>query len=90
MKEKDIFNENRERKKASYTCPKCGQTNDYEVTWIRRIKKKHPPKKASYEDMAKFNSAQNYIIRLDDKVTCKNTLCRKRFDIPDSKSMYFI
>ena len=90
MKERDLFNEKKETKKATYTCPKCGQSDTYNIAWVRRVKKKQLPRGASSEDLRKFQSAQNYLIRMDDKVTCTNNRCRMRFDIPDSKSIYFI
>ncbi|OGL47461.1 MAG: hypothetical protein A2161_17170 [Candidatus Schekmanbacteria bacterium RBG_13_48_7] len=90
MKEQDFFNEKKEFKKTTYTCPKCGQSDAHDIQWIRREKKSSPPRGANSEDLAKFRSAQNYIIRIDDKVVCKNNRCRNRFDIPDSKSIYFI
>lgn len=90
MKERDFFNEKREMKKAVYTCPKCGQSQTFEIQWMRRIKKNKPPHGVSQDEMAKFRSAQNYMIRIDDRLTCKNNQCRFTFDIPDSKSIYFI
>jgi hypothetical protein len=39
LQQRDFFNEKRETRPASYTCPRCGHGNAYQVTWVRWLKK---------------------------------------------------
>ena len=48
------------------------------------------PGKADERDRAKFQKAASYMVLLDDKVMCKNTRCRKRFDISGIKTTAFL
>ena len=45
------------------------------------------PVGASEEDRAKFAKVRDYLLRLDDEVTCKT--CGKRFEIPSQHSLMF-
>ena len=38
-------------------------------------------------DRAKFAKLRNYLLRLDDEVTCKT--CGKKFEIPSQQSMIY-
>jgi hypothetical protein len=39
LQQRDFFNEKRETRPASYTCPRCGHGNAYRVTWVRWLKR---------------------------------------------------
>ena len=90
MNERDIFNERQEVKRATYTCPHCRESADYEVRWLRRTKKPQPPRGLSEHDLARFRKSRDYMVRVDDVLGCKNVRCRKRFDIPNAQSVVFI
>ena len=90
MQERDIFDEKQETKKASFTCPMCRERNDYEIRWMKRTKKKQPPRGISENDRARFAKSRDYMVRMDDMLMCKNMRCRKRFEIPSSQSVVFI
>ena len=89
MNERDIFDEKQETKTASLACTFCGERNDYDVRWLKRTKKKktrglNPAQKAQFE------KSQDYMVRVDDQLMCKNNRCRRRFEIPSSQSVVFI
>lgn len=85
LDERDLFTEKRETRPGRYQCPRCRRTAEYGIRWIRRSKKGRLPAGASEEDRAKFAKARNYLLRLDDQVTCK--ACGKRFEIPSQHSL---
>ncbi len=58
------------------------------VRWMRRTKKKNIPGNADARDRALFAKLRDYLIRMDDDVTCK--ACGKRFEIPSHQSMVFL
>jgi hypothetical protein len=58
------------------------------VRWMRRTKKKSLPPGADARDRALFAKLRDYLIRMDDDVTCK--ACGKRFEIPSHQSMVFL
>ena len=90
MNEKDIFDEKRETKKANFVCPHCGMSDEYDVRWLKRTKKKRSSKKMNERDRAQFEKSRDYMVRVDDVLGCKNMRCRRRFDIPSSQSVVFI
>jgi hypothetical protein len=90
MNERDIFDEKQEIKKQNYACTYCGQRDDYDVRWMKRTKKKQFPRHLSEQDRARFQKSQDYMVRIDDVLMCKNMRCRKRFDIPSSQTVVFI
>jgi len=55
---------------------------------MRRSKKDRLPAGANEEDRAKFAKLRDYLIRLDDEVTCKT--CGKKFEIPSQHSLMFV
>ena len=87
MHEREFFNEKTETKSASYTCPKCRFRGDYQVRWIRRVKKDRLPRGAGERDRAMFTKLRNYMVRLDDMVVCQK--CRRRFEIPSHQNLAF-
>jgi len=90
MRESDIFDERQEMKTASYSCPFCRERADYEVRWLKRVKKKNAPGKLNEQQKAQFQKSRDYMVRVDDVLMCKNMRCRKRFDIPSSQTVVFI
>jgi hypothetical protein len=90
MDERNFYTESTETKRVSYVCPKCRQTSEFEVRWMRRTKKKALPPGASGQDKAKFAKAGDYLVRVDDALTCPNPRCRRRFEIPSDQTVVFI
>ena len=58
------------------------------VRWMRRTKKPSLPPRADARDRALYAKLRDYLIRMDDDVTCKT--CGKRFEIPSHQSMVFL
>lgn len=90
MNEKDIFDEKKETKKASYACPFCGERNDYDVLWMTRTKKKNRRGNLNERDRQQFEKSKDYMVRIDDMLHCRNNRCRRNFEIPSSQSVVFI
>jgi hypothetical protein len=55
---------------------------------VRRAKKDRLPAGADDGDRAKFAKLRDYLLRLDDEVTCKT--CGKKFEIPSQHSLVFV
>ena len=70
------------------TCPKCRRARRLQHRWVRRSKKDRLPPGADEEDRAKFAKLRDYLLRLDDEVTCKT--CGKKFEIPSQHSLMFV
>ena len=87
LDERNLFTDKPETRPARYACPKCHRTNEYSVRWVRRTKKDRLPPGADEVDRAKFAKLRNYLLRLDDDVTCKT--CGKKFEIPSQQSMIY-
>jgi len=90
MEERDFFDERQETRKASLTCPHCRQSEEYDIGWSIRIKKKQLPGRADERDRARFAKARSYMVRRDDLVACKNLRCRKRFEVSGVQSVAFL
>ena len=90
LDERDFFDERRETKVARLNCPHCHQSNDYELNWAVRTKKKQLPRGADERDRAKFAKVQSYMVRQDDLMMCKNIRCRKRFEVTGVQSVVFM
>jgi hypothetical protein len=86
--ERAFFTEQPETRQGRYQCPRCRRTNEYSVRWVRRSKKDRPPAGADETDRAKFAKLRDYLLRLDDEVTCKT--CGKKFEIPSQHSLMFV
>jgi len=89
MDERDFFDERQEKKLANLNCPHCQQSNEYEITWLVRTKKRQLQGRADDRDRAKFAKARSYMLRKDDMMACKNMRCRKRFEISGVQSVVF-
>lgn len=90
MHERDIFDEKQETKTASFVCPFCRERGDYDVRWLKRVKKKNAPRSANEGDRMRFEKSRDYMVRVDDQLMCKNMRCRRRFEIPSSQTVVFI
>jgi hypothetical protein len=90
MDERDYYTESPLTKKAFYTCPRCRQGSEFPVRWLRRTKKKSLPPGASDLDRAKFAKARDYLVRVDDFLTCPNPRCKRRFEIPNDQTVAFL
>jgi len=88
MNERDFFDERPETKRASYSCPHCRERADYDVRWLRRTKKRQPPRGMNEQQKAQFAKARDYMVRVDDVLSCAR--CRRRFDIPNFQTVVFI
>jgi hypothetical protein len=86
--ERAFFSERPETRQARYQCPKCRRTAEYGIRWVRRSKKDRPPPGADEADRAKFAKLRDYLLRVDDDVTCK--ACGKKFEIPSHHSLLFV
>jgi hypothetical protein len=88
MDERAFFTEKPETRPGRFQCPRCKRTGDYGIRWVRRTRRDRPPANASDEDRAKFAKLRDYVLRVDDEVTCK--ICGKRFEIPSMASLVFV
>jgi len=88
LDESSLFSEKQETRPAHYQCPRCRRTNEYSIRWARRTKKHKLPAGADDNDRAKFAKLRDYLLRLDDTVTCKT--CGKKFDVPSQHSLMFV
>src|SRR5213596_3344209 len=88
LDERTLFTERPETRAGRYQCPKCRRTNEYSIRWVRRSKKERLPAGADEGDRAKFAKLRDYLLRLDDEVTCKT--CGKKFEIPSQHSLMFV
>ena len=77
LDERAFFNEKPESRPGRYQCPKCHRTGDYSIRWVRRAKKDRLPPGADDADRAKYAKLRDYLLRLDDEVTCRT--CGKKF-----------
>jgi hypothetical protein len=88
LDERDFFNNRNETRTDKLTCPRCRRVNDYQMRWVVRTKKDRIPPGADERDRALYAKLRDYMIRVDDSVTCKT--CGKKFDIPSQHSMVFL
>ena len=88
LDERAFFTEKPETRPASYQCPKCRRTSEYSIRWVRRSKKSKLPPGADEADRARFAKMRDYLLRVDDDVTCK--ACGKKFEIPSQHSLMFV
>jgi len=88
LDERTLFTEQSIMRPGTYQCPRCRRTNEYSIRWVRRTKKDRLPAGADDADRAKFAKLRDYLLRLDDEVTCKT--CGKKFEIPSQHSLMFV
>ncbi|MDP6579894.1 MAG: hypothetical protein QF681_04480 [Vicinamibacterales bacterium] len=85
--EREFFNEKQELKPAMFTCPKCRHRAEYQVRWIRRLKKDRPPQGADAQDHEMHRKLRDCMVRVDEMLSCQK--CRRRFEIPSQQSVVF-
>lgn len=90
MEERDFFDEQAEQKVHMMTCPHCGQSNEYSLSWLIRRKRPQLPRGADDQDRMRFAKAKSYMVRREDMVGCKNVRCRKRFDVVGIQSVAYM
>ena len=88
LDERAFFTDRPETRQGRYQCPKCRRSAEYSVRWVRRTKKDRLPPGASDEDRAKFAKLRDYLLRVEDDVTCRS--CGKKFEIPSQQSLLFV
>ena len=88
LDESALFTKKPEARSGRYQCPKCHRTGEYHIRWVRHSKKRGLPAGADAGDRAKFAKLRDYLLRIDDDVTC--TTCGKRFEIPSQHSLLFV
>ncbi|MDE3155755.1 MAG: hypothetical protein KGN76_11670 [Acidobacteriota bacterium] len=88
LDERQFFTEKSETRAETLTCPKCRRAGEYQLRWIVRHKKDRLPPGADERDRALYGKLRDYMIRVDDAVTC--TTCGRRFDIPSQHSLVFL
>src|SRR3979409_1461600 len=88
LDERDFFNNKNETRTDKLTCPRCKRENDYQMRWVVRMRKDRLPSGADERDKALYAKLRDYMVRVDDAVTCKTR--GKKFDIPSQHSMVFI
>lgn len=86
--ERDFFTERPETRPLALTCPRCRHQAEYQVRWVRRTKKPHVPRGADERDRALYAKLRDYLLRVDDDVTCPR--CRQRIEIPSHQSLMFL
>jgi transcription elongation factor Elf1 len=88
LDERAFFTEKAENRPGKFQCPRCRRTNEYSIRWVRRARKDRLPPGADDADRAKFAKLRDYLLRVDDEVTCKT--CGKKFEIPSQHSLMFV
>ena len=88
MDERAYYSEAPATKPARLQCPFCKTTDSHDLRWMVRKKKDRLPPGADERDRGLYAKLRDYMIRVDDAVTCKT--CGKKFDIPSQHSMVFI
>jgi len=84
----NFFNNKNETRTDKLTCPRCRRENEYPMRWVVRTKKDRLPHGADERDRALYAKLRDYMIRVDDSVTCKT--CGKKFEIPSQQSLLFV
>src|SRR5206468_10840129 len=78
LDERDFFNSRNETRTDKLMCPRCKRVNDYQMRWVVRTRKDRIPPGPGARDRALYAKLRDYMIRVDDSVTCKT--CGKKFD----------
>jgi hypothetical protein len=88
INEREFFQERPETRPTTVSCPRSRHQGEYQVRWIRRTKKPRLPPNADERDRALFAKLRDYLVRVDDEVTCER--CRRRIEIPSQQSIMFL
>jgi hypothetical protein len=87
--ERSFYRESETTKRLALNCPFCHTENEYDLRWVVRRKKDRPPA-GDERTRARFAKWQSYMVLADDKVTCANVRCRRRFDVSGIKTTAFL
>ena len=90
MDEREFYIETEELKPLKMTCPFCRQADEYQIRWRKRVKKSNLTSRVSREDEMRFQKARSHMVRVDDKVSCRNPRCRRAFEIPSHQSVVLL
>ncbi len=90
MDERAFYTEASTTRTAELSCPHCRTTATYSLRWVVRRKKNKLPNGADERDRVRFAKAQSYMVLAEDKVTCSNAQCRRRFEVSGIKTMAFL
>ena len=88
LDERAFFIDRPETRLGRFQCPRCKRSAEYNVRWVRRVKRDRLPPGADDADRARFAKLRDYLLRLDEEVTCSS--CGKRFEIPSQHSLMFV
>jgi len=88
LNERECFTEKPDLRSATYQCPRCHRTNEYQVRWMRRTRKPQPPRGVDDRERAMFAKLKDHLVRVDDDVVCKT--CGKKFEIPSHRALVFL
>ena len=88
MDERQFYTESETSKPATLYCPYCRSSETYELRWMVRKKRDRLPGGADERDRALYGKLRDYMVRVDDSVTCKT--CGKKFEIPSQHSLMFV
>lgn len=86
--ERQFFNERFEMRPTAVSCSRCRHVGEYQVKWMRRTRKDRIPAGADERDRAMYAKLRDYLIRVDDDITCEK--CRRRIEIPSHQSLVFL
>ncbi len=90
MDERAFYRESQTTKPATLNCPFCRSAEVYDLRWLVRKKIDRLPGHADERARAMFRKAQSYMVLMDDKVACKNTRCRRTFEISGVRTTAFL
>ena len=88
LDERDFFHSKSETRTDKLSCPRCKRVNEYQMSWVVNTKKDRLPGGADERDRALYAKLRDYMVRVDDAVTCKT--CGKKFEIPSQHSLMFV
>ena len=88
LNERDFFTEKVEMKSMSLSCPQCRHRADYQIKWVKRVKKDRLPPGADERDRALYGKLRDHLFRVDDYFNCVK--CRRRVEIPSHQTMVFL
>ena len=88
LDERAFFTEKPETRPGRTSARNAGAPASTPIRWVRRSKKERPPAGADEADKAKFAKLRDYLLRVDDEVTCST--CGRKFEIPSQHSLMFV
>ena len=61
LNERDFFTEKVEMKSMSLSCPPCRHRADYQIKWVKRVKKDRLPPGADERDRALYGKLRDHL-----------------------------